>query len=83
MVKMRTLRPRWRCHRIYNTIMQPSGHLYQSIVETGTATAVQSTTWLDQDFNMVFMGRSFMPPNHDVKKVESALVTGVENTKLQ
>ncbi|AXF45800.1 M16 family metallopeptidase [Acinetobacter johnsonii] len=63
----------------YLYTMQPSGHLYQSIVETGTATAVQSTTWLDQDFNMVFMGAVYAP-NHDVKKVESALVAGVEKT---
>lgn len=36
--------------------LQPSGHLYQSIVESGLATAVQSSTWLDRDFNLVFMG---------------------------
>jgi zinc protease len=57
--------------------MQPSGHLYQSMVETGLSTAVESTTWLDQDFNLVFIGAIYAP-NHDAKKVESALISGVE-----
>lgn len=60
--------------------MQPSGHLYQSIVETGTATGVQATTWLGQDFNLVFMGADYAP-NHDPKKVETSLAQGVENSK--
>ena len=60
--------------------MQPSGHLYQSVVETGVSTGVQSTTWLDQDFNLVFMGAIYAP-NHDAKKVQSELVAGVEKNK--
>ena len=60
--------------------MQPSGHLYQSMVETGLSTAVQSTTWLDQDFNLVFIGAIYAP-NHDAKKVESALISGVEKNQ--
>lgn len=60
--------------------MQPSGTLYKSMVETGISTAVQSTTWLDQDFNVVFMGAIYAP-NHDAKKVGDALVDGVENSK--
>ncbi len=58
--------------------MQPSGSLYKSMVETGISTAVQSTTWLDQDFNLVFMGAVYAP-NHDAKKVSDALTAGVEN----
>ena len=57
--------------------MQPSGHLYKDVVETGTATQVQSTTWLDRDFNLVFMGAIYAP-NHDAQKVGEALVQGVE-----
>lgn len=57
--------------------MQPSGHLYQSIVETGLSTGVQVTTWLDQDFNLVFIGAIYAP-NHDPKKVKAALISGVE-----
>lgn len=57
--------------------MQPSGHLYQSIVETGLSTGVQATTWLDQDFNLVFIGAIYAP-NHDPKKVKAALISGVE-----
>ncbi len=60
--------------------MQPSGHLYQSMVETGLSTAIQSTTWLDQDFNLVFIGAIYAP-NHDAKKVESALISGVEKNQ--
>lgn len=58
--------------------MQPSGSLYKSMVETGISTAVQSTTWLDQDFNLVFMGAVYAP-NHDARKVSDALTAGVEN----
>ncbi len=64
----------------YLYTMQPSGHLYQSLVETGLSTGVQSTTWLDQDFNLVFMGAIYAP-NHDEKKVQSELVSGVEKSQ--
>ena len=57
--------------------MQPSGHLYKDVVETGTATQVQSTTWLTQDFNLVFMDAVYAP-NHDAQKVGSALMQGIE-----
>jgi zinc protease len=60
--------------------MQPSGALYKSMVETGISTAVQSTTWLDQDFNLVFMGAIYAP-NHDAKKVNESLIDGVENSQ--
>ncbi|VTX66605.1 M16 family metallopeptidase [Acinetobacter ursingii] len=60
--------------------MQPSGHLYQGLVETGISNAVQSTTWLDQDFNLVFLGAIYAP-NNDEKKVESTLISQVENGK--
>lgn len=60
--------------------LQPSGHLYQSIVESGIATGVDSTTWLDKDFNMVFMGAVYAP-NHNAQTVQTALNTGVEQTK--
>lgn len=60
--------------------MQPSGSLYKNIVETGISTAVQATTWLDQDFNVVFMGAIYAP-NHDAKKVGEALKVGIENSQ--
>ncbi|WP_436870347.1 M16 family metallopeptidase [Acinetobacter courvalinii] len=60
--------------------MQPSGPLYKNMVETGISTAVQSATWLDQDFNVVFMGAVYAP-SHDAKKVDDALTTGVENSQ--
>lgn len=57
--------------------MQPSGHLYKDIVETGTATNVQATTWLGQDFNLVFLGAIYAP-NHDDQKVAQQLISSIE-----
>ncbi|MDQ9009992.1 insulinase family protein [Acinetobacter gerneri] len=61
----------------YLYTLQPSGHLYQDMVETGISTNVQSTTWLNRDFNLVFMGAIYAP-NHDAKKIESSLISSVE-----
>ncbi len=61
----------------YLFTMQPSGHLYKDVVETGTATQVQSTTWLAQDFNLVFMGAVYAP-NHDAKAVDDKLISSIE-----
>jgi zinc protease len=60
--------------------LQPSGHLYQSMVETGIATNVYSTTYLDKDFNMLFMGAVY-GPNDNAKTIEKELIAGVENNK--
>lgn len=60
--------------------LQPSGHLYQSMVESGKSTMVQSSTWLDKDFNLVFMGAIYAP-NHQPKTVEQSLVQGVEQSQ--
>lgn len=60
--------------------MQPSGHLYQNMVETGITTNVDASTWLDQDFNVVFLGAIYSPSN-DPKKVESSLLAGIEKGK--
>ncbi|NHC04098.1 insulinase family protein [Acinetobacter sp. 187] len=61
----------------YLYTMQPSGHLYKDIVENGIATNVQATTWLAQDFNLVFLGAIYAP-NHDEKKVGAQLNSSVE-----
>lgn len=61
----------------YLYTLQPSGHLYSSMVETGIATHVQSTTWLDDDFNLVLMGAIYAP-THDAKRIDQALISGVE-----
>src|SRR5690606_22889904 len=53
----------------YLYTMQPSGHLYQSVVETGVSTGVQSTRWLDQDHNLMFM-RAVYAPYNDAKNVQ-------------
>ncbi|OTG86352.1 peptidase M16 [Acinetobacter sp. ANC 4558] len=60
--------------------LQPSGHLYQNMVETGVATNVFSSTYLDKDFNMLFMGAVY-GPNHNAKDVENALIAGVEKNQ--
>ncbi|OTG91633.1 M16 family metallopeptidase [Acinetobacter sp. ANC 3813] len=61
-------------------MMQPSGHLYKSIVETGTAMGVLSSPWLEKDFNLMLMGAVYAP-NHDAKKVQTELNQGVESSK--
>ena len=60
--------------------LQPSGHLYQNMVETGKSTAVQSSTWLDKDFNLVFMGAIYAP-NHQAQAIEQRLIQGVEQSQ--
>ena len=60
--------------------MQPSGSLYKSIVETGTATNVEAATWLDQNFNLVFLGAVYSP-SQNATTVESALAKQVEQFK--
>ena len=64
----------------YLHTLQPSGHLYQNLVETGTSTMVQSSTWLDQDFNLVLMGALYAP-NHDAKQVQAGLNKSIEQAK--
>ncbi|WP_173910348.1 pitrilysin family protein [Acinetobacter sp. Marseille-Q1618] len=61
----------------YLYTLQPSGHLYSNMVETGIATNVQSSTWLDEDFNLVFMGAIYSP-KHDEKRIAQSLVSEVE-----
>ncbi|WP_218646819.1 pitrilysin family protein [Acinetobacter sp. SwsAc6] len=60
--------------------LQPSGHLYKDVVETGIANAVQSSTWLDRDFNLVFMGAVYAP-NQNAQQVQTTLNKGVEQTQ--
>ncbi|MEB6564153.1 insulinase family protein [Acinetobacter towneri] len=64
----------------YLHTLQPSGHLYQNLVETGTSTMVQSSTWLDQYFNLVLMGALYAP-NHDAKQVQAGLNKSIEQAK--
>ncbi|WP_089604701.1 M16 family metallopeptidase [Acinetobacter piscicola] len=64
----------------YLYTLQPSGHLYSNMVETGVATNVQSTAWLDDDFNLLFMGAIYAP-SHDPQKIEDSLIQGVEQNK--
>ncbi len=64
----------------YLYTLQPSGHLYKSMVETGIATNVQATSWLGQDFNLVFMGAIYAP-THDAKQIQKSLISGVEQTQ--
>lgn len=59
--------------------MQPSGHLYKDIVETGTATAVQASTWFSPDFNLLFLGAIYAP-NHDTTQVSRGLNQAIEKT---
>ena len=57
--------------------LQPSGHLYQQVVETGKATAVQSSSWLDQNLNLMFMGAIYSP-QHQADQLKKSLIETVE-----
>lgn len=61
----------------YLYAMQPSGHLYKNMVETGISTATPSTTWMDKDFNLVLLGAVYAP-TQDAKKVSDGLFMHVE-----
>lgn len=61
----------------YLYAMQPSGHLYKNMVETGVSTATPSTTWMDKDFNLVLLGAVYAP-TQDAKKVSDGLFMYVE-----
>ncbi|OUY07162.1 M16 family metallopeptidase [Acinetobacter populi] len=63
----------------YLYTMEPSGYLYQNMVQNGISTGVMSTTWLDQNFNLVFLGAVYAP-TQDAKAVEKTLTQKVENT---
>ncbi len=60
--------------------MQPSGRLYQDLVETAQVTNVSSTTLLDKNFNLVFMGAVYAP-QHQVANIEKKLIQDVESNK--
>lgn len=60
--------------------MQPSGQLYQNMVKTGVSTDVFGSSWLEPDFNLLFLGAVYAP-SQDGKKVDSALTTEVEKPK--
>jgi zinc protease len=61
----------------YLYTMQPSGHLYQNLVQKGISTDIAGMTWLEQDFNLVFLGAIYAP-TQDATKVEHALTQQVE-----
>lgn len=60
--------------------MQPSGQLYQNMVKTGVSTDVFGSSWLEPDFNLLFLGAVYAP-SQDGKKVDSTLTTEVEKPK--
>ena len=57
--------------------LEPSGHLYQSIVDTGVVDDVSLSPWTARDFNMMMVSAEYTP-SKNLKKIEQALVNGVE-----
>ena len=57
--------------------LQPSGRLYRNVVETGKATSVQVSTWLEPDFQVIFAGAVYAP-NMNEKAIDSALKQTLE-----
>ncbi len=64
----------------YLYTMQPSGQLYQNMVKTGVSTDVFATSWLEPDFNLVFLGAVYAP-SQDAQKVDSTLTAEAEKPK--
>lgn len=64
----------------YLYTMQPSGHLYQNMVQNHISTDVFSSTWLSRDSNLAFLGAVYAP-SQDGDKVSQALTTQVEQGK--
>lgn len=64
----------------YLYTMQPSGQLYQNMVKTGVSTDVFGSSWLEPDFNLVFLGAVYAP-SQDAEKVNQTLTTQVEQPK--
>lgn len=56
---------------------QPSGHLYQNLVQTKQANAVDASTWLDQSLQLVSVAAVYSP-QHDATQLQQALTQGVE-----
>ena len=57
--------------------LEPSGHLYQSIVDTGVVNDVSLSPWTTRDFNMMLVAADYSS-NQNVKKIEKALIDGIE-----
>lgn len=64
----------------YLYTMQPSGQLYQNMVKTGVSTDVFATSWLEPDFNLIFLGAVYAP-SQDAQKVDSTLTAEAEKPK--
>ncbi|MEC8885709.1 MAG: insulinase family protein, partial [Pseudomonadota bacterium] len=64
----------------YLYTMQPSGQLYQNMVKTGVSTDVFGSSWLEPDFNLIFLGAVYAP-SQDAEKVNQTLTTQVEQPK--
>ena len=57
--------------------MQPSGRLYQNLVQTGISKDVGASTWLTPDYALLFVAASYAP-SQDAAKVEQDLIAQTE-----
>ncbi len=64
----------------YLYTMQPSGQLYQNMVQKGISTNVAAMTWLERDFNLAFLGAIYAP-SQDAAQVEQTLTTQLESKR--
>jgi zinc protease len=56
----------------YLLAMQPSGQLYQTLVQNGIATGVTAPTMLSPDYNLILVGATYAP-SQDAQLVENRL----------
>lgn len=61
-------------------VLEPSGHLFQSMVDTGIVDDINLSPWTTRDFNMMLVTADYVP-SQNVKKIENALINGIERSK--
>lgn len=57
--------------------LEPSGTLYQRLVEKGIVDNVDVALWTSRDFNMMFVSADYVP-SQNLKKMNKALIENVE-----
>ncbi len=61
--------------------LQPSGHLYQNLVESTKATTAQASTWIEPDFQVIFAGAVYAP-NMDGQAIQQGLIDTLEQPQV-
>lgn len=60
--------------------MEPSGHLYKNIVDTGIVNEAMLSPWNTQNFNLMLVSVDYSP-SQNVKKIDKELIFNMESFK--